>query len=848
MVKELSASILNTLVIPLPTALLFLVTAFLMFTSGDAVAGGAERKLPVLEFPETGLDDPATYQGYTTRFFRDSRGNVLQIYIKQYNGRVVNLWADAVNESISFTARDGEGNPAALTWKSPDAEVRETGQTRFVEYTLTAPSNTLKIGHFLLGSMRKERDFQYFKKHLQSYNSEPFIENELTELIGLLEKLPKKIRARHLKLLNAGSIDELLSRLTPVATVGNDDVSQAARVSQTTFDGKNHLVLEIRVNSAGADLKVGKHSLTIRSKDGSPVTFSVMVGTDSPPLHPLTREEIFNSDFFRFYEAVKSEQVKDDPGTIIRFRRLERQVKSMELMCTREKLFAGLPNYATYFGRDMMMSALMLEPVVKPAILEHVISGVLKKLTPSGEVSHEEGLGGQAIKENAARYNRLMKQYLQAGKEGDDTERDHLLTSAEAILGDLQRVTENYMMMDDDFQLPVLTAHYLGRADISIEQKRKFLLEPLTGDNTTARLTYLLRNLMYVAKVSAPYVANPLPGNLVSFRKLGEHRWHSGSWRDSGVGYAGGRFAMDINVIWVPQALKSLEKILSVMDEAGIKLKDAQQSITGFAQTKLSEYIQHPKKLEQALETWNGAEQHFAVHLNAREVQERIAAKLAWLPAEERDYWQTILSKTHAADHDIFFLTLSLDENGSPLPLPNTDVATRLFLEDFTGKIIDKAMKASEVIQPLKIVVTPYPVGLFIDGVGPVVANDAYASPDVWEGFRRDFYHSPRVIWGREVNLFLLGLIRQIQAASRENGEPQAGVSETYLDELKGMLWKTVSAVEASGLKHSELWTYRIENGVLKPARYPTSTDIQLWNLTDLSVQYFLHRMGTLKQ
>ncbi len=844
MLKELSVSMLNTLMIPVPAALLFWLAAFLTMSPGNAVAGDIGKVLPVLEFPEIGLDDPATYQGYTTRFFRDSRGNVLQIYIKQYNGRLVNLWADAVNESISFTARDDEGNPAALTWQSSGAKVWESGQTRFVEYTLTAPSNILEIGHFLLGSMRKERDFQYFKRHLQPYNSEPFIENELTELIGLLEKMPEDIRARHLKLLNAGSIDELRSRLTPVMTFREDDTSQVARISQTTFDGKNHLLLEIRVNPARADLTVREYRLTIRSTHGSPVTASVTVATDSPPLHPLTRQEIFNNDFFRFYEAVKSEQAKDDPGTLIRFRRLERQVKSMELMCTREKLFAGLPNYATYFGRDMMMSALMLEPVVKPAILEHVISSVLKKLTPSGEVSHEEGLGGQAIKENAARYNRLMKQYLQAENDGGEAERSNLLTSAQAILRDLQRITENYMMMDDDFQLPVLAAHYLGRADISIAQKRKFLLEPLAGDNTPPRLTYLLRNLIYVAKISAPYATNPVPGNLVSFRKLGEHRWHSGSWRDSGVGYAGGRFAMDINVIWVPQALKSLQKILSVLDEAGINLKDAQQSMKGFSQTKLSEYMQQPEKLEQALATWSRAEQHFAVHLNAREVQKRIAAKLAWLPGEERDYWQTILSQTHAADHDISFLALSLDENGSPLPLPNTDVATRLFLEDFTAKIVHKVMNASDVIQRLKIVVTPYPVGLFIEGVGPVVVNDAYASPEVWEGFRKDFYHSPRVIWGREVNLFVLGLIRQILAASSDGGKPVPGIPATYLEKLNAMLWKTVSAVEASGLKHSELWTYRIEDGVLKPARYPTSTDIQLWNLTDLSVQYFLHRMG----
>ena len=69
---------------------------------------------------------------------------------------------------------------------------------------------------------------------------------------------------------------------------------------------------------------------------------------------------------------------------------------------------AGLPNFATYFGRDMLMAALMMRPVWRPAMAEHVIASVLRKLSPRGDVSHEEALGGQAIRENAAEYNELI--------------------------------------------------------------------------------------------------------------------------------------------------------------------------------------------------------------------------------------------------------------------------------------------------------------------------------------------------------------------------------------------------------------------------------------------------------
>ena len=38
-------------------------------------------QMPVLEFPKAGLDDPAAYEGYSTRFFRDSHRNAFQIYV-----------------------------------------------------------------------------------------------------------------------------------------------------------------------------------------------------------------------------------------------------------------------------------------------------------------------------------------------------------------------------------------------------------------------------------------------------------------------------------------------------------------------------------------------------------------------------------------------------------------------------------------------------------------------------------------------------------------------------------------------------------------------------------------------
>ncbi|HEX9655260.1 MAG TPA: hypothetical protein VGA99_16270, partial [bacterium] len=218
--------------------------------------------------------------------------------------------------------------------------------------------------------------------------------------------------------------------------------------------------------------------------------------------------------------------------------------------------------------------------------------------------------------------------------------------------------------------------------------------------------------------------------------------------------------------------------------------------------------------------------------------------KLAWLPERERLYWQEMIAEPAAANSGIEFLALSLDEAGQPIAVVNTDPAMWLFLENFTREILDGQRSPDEVLKLVRMCVTPYPIGLFLEGVGPVVANDVYAPSQVWESFQRDLYHSPRTVWGREVNLLILGLARQIFAADDAEGQIKMMGLTSYVQELHAALDKIQGAVESSGLKHNELWSYEIIDGKLLPARYPTSSDIQLWNLTDLVVQYLTERLA----
>ncbi|HLE57728.1 MAG TPA: hypothetical protein VJB15_11650 [Rhodothermia bacterium] len=813
---------------------------------------------PVLAFPEAGLDDPAAYQGYQTRFFRDASGNVVQIYLDTKSGRVVNLLADAVNESVGFTVRDGTGQPLRLEWgsqsavitASPRRGVADAMSRRTIQYQLVANAPSIDIGWILLGSMRVERDLQYSGRHLEAFAAPTFRLPEQEEMIDNLERLPPAERDRQLRMLDARDASMLRARLQPVINpVGTDmRASRGVTVTQSSLDGRTHLQLDVSVEPSSATLTVAGPLISIRAVRPGPIRFTVAVTTVAPTLTPLSRGEIFNAEFIRFLANARAEANRASPagaasGTsssaaVARYRRLEREVRSVELLSSREKLMAGLPNYGTYFGRDMMMTALMMEPIWSDAMSEHVIASVLRKLGPGGDVSHEEALGGQAIRENAVEYNAHLKEYFRLARDGQAAAADTALGNARALLVNLQTVRENYHMLDDEFQLPLLAARYLANPGVSSARKVAFLTD--SSDGRGPRLLLLLRELALVSKLAAPYGREPTVQNLVGSPRIDSTHWRSVSWRDSGVGYANGRFAMDINAIWVPRALESTSAILAALRRLEFAESQKTRISNAIAGTPLGEFARDPALLQRAVANWNGAVRHFVVSLSASDIRASVQRKLQSLPAEEREYWQRVLASSGADRQPLEFLALSLDSSGRPIPVVNSDPATWLLLRD---RRENTAAARARATRDVRAFMRAYPVGLFVDRLGPLVANDAYASPAVWEAFERDRYHSPRVVWGREVNLFMLGLSKEISlSVGRRFGQPRDAAGVAYVNELRDALRRTSAAVEASGLKHTELWSYEIDGGRLNPIRYGAATDIQLWNVTDLAVQFVLAR------
>jgi hypothetical protein len=687
---------------------------------------------PVLVFPTAGLDDPAAYEGYTARLFRDSRGNSVEIYIEGKTGRVVHLWADALNESIGFTVRDGAA-VGAIAFDEGPATVSSSGGRRSLRYALTVPGGrSLQLGQWLLGSMRVERDFGYAGRVRDPIDAATFVVPEMADFAKRMGP-------------------PFSGRLVPSVQLTSTARDWTLRVSQPSLDGKNHLWLTLRGDARTTRASINQTVLTLRALGTRPATFRVEIATDGAALSPLNRNQMFTEQFRRFADSAKSP-------------RIDREIRGLELLSSKQKFMAGLPTYATYFGRDMLMTALLMEPVWSDTMPEFVMGAALAKLAPDGEVSHEEALGGQAIRENAAEFL----------KTGDTT-----------LLRSLQATRENYWMVDDDFQLPVVAGHYFANPDVPEERKHAFLKRWGAA---------LRKNLAYVARQAAPYARDRVATNLVSFKRDPDGYCHPGSWRDSRVGYAGGCYAFDVNVVWVPQALNAIVAIDSALRDIGDP----------------GGGIDSAEAIARMAEAWQGTSRHFMVGLGAGEIESRVRAKLASLPDQERAHWDSVLARAPHLD-TLRFPAVSLDSAGMPIPVMSTDPGMWLLLARQDSSV------EAELLRPFLL---PYPLGLFIDGLGLAVANDTYASPAVWDMFARDLYHSPRVVWGREVNVLLAAL------ATRHR---------------PGAVDSVRTAVQRSGLQYAELWSYKFDGGALRPMRYGSASDVQLWTLTDLAVQYLLN-------
>ncbi len=469
------------------------------------------------------------------------------------------------------------------------------------------------------------------------------------------------------------------------------------------------------------------YRLTIEARAGARVTTERFVAsgkrlrlriralTGETPLTPLT--------------SLTTPRAGEDP----------RARNALAFLSYQEKFLAGSWRFNTYFGRDTLISAMLLAPVLEPVAIESAISSVLDRLAPNGEVAHEEDIGEFAVLRNA--------------REGR---------------GKIATPLYDYGMVDDDFMLAPLAAHWLLDDERGRARARGFLAS--RGPVGERRGNALARNLAWLAERAAEFAADPRAANLVGI-KPGRM---TGDWRDSEQGLGRGRYAYDINAALVPAALEAAAKLLE----------------SGLLETDLDGAQRHVlAQVGEQSRVWTlRAAALFEVGIPVSEARQGVARYAKEIGVDDERAVDAL------PDGELKFHALSLDEQGRPIPILHSDEGFRLLFRDPSADQVELCITA---------IMRPFPAGLLTDA-GLVVANPALAPPDIQREFSRYAYHGT-VVWSWQQALLAAGLERQL----RRTDLPAP--LRVKLAQARAALWAVIG--NSSALRTSELWSWSFEGG-----------------------------------
>ena len=482
----------------------------------------------------------------------------------------------------------------------------------------------------------------------------------------------------------------------------------------------------------------------LRAGPSGRIAVSITAGTGETPLTPLGGSTLLTS-------AVRPD---------------ERARNALQFLSYREKYLAGSWRFDTYFGRDTLMSLRLLMPVLQPAAVEAGLSSVLARLAPNGEVAHEEDIGEFAVLRNE--------------KEGR---------------GRVATPIFDYAMVDDDFMLaPVARAWLDGRG-----RARAAAWLASRDASGTRRGDLFARNFAWVVDRTAAFAADPAYQRLVAI-KQGRL---TGQWRDSEEGLGRGRYAYDVNAVWVPAALAAVADLAPLLAGYGTPAERA----------ALARAAAQGRAWRQA------APRLFALTLPAAQARADVAryAATAGVPAAPA------LASLGAAP--LSFNAIALDDAGRPIPIVHSDDGFALLFGDPDAAALERSIDA---------IARPFPAGLMTD-VGMVVANPAYASTEQQNRFGSTAYHGT-VVWSWQQAIVAAGLDRQL---ARKDLPPAL---RGKIANFRTRLW---TAIDAAGeVRTSELWSWTYANGRYRVAPFGASgADVdesnaaQLWSTVFLALR-----------
>jgi hypothetical protein len=417
----------------------------------------------------------------------------------------------------------------------------------------------------------------------------------------------------------------------------------------------------------------------IRAGPDGRIGLTITALTGETPLTPLFGGELLS-------DAAGSDSAARDTLTFLAYR---------------EKLLAGSWRFDTYFGRDTLMSVRLLMPALSPTAIEAALSSVLARLSPTGEVAHEEDIGEQAVL--------------------DHLKRDGSRSAAPVY---------DYKMIDSDYLLaPVVSAWLLhdprGRAAAS-----RFLAASVEGPDgrRTSRGAALLMNLRLVLESASAFAADPVAAHLIGLKS----GYTVGEWRDSETGIGGGRYPYDVNAVLVPAAVKAAAEL------------DAGGLLTPYLGADDRARFARAARMAEVWRTM--APRLFDIvipHRQASRAVEHYAAAQGIPPGP---------ALAALGQGELRFHAIALGASGDPIPVMHSDEGFAMLFAEPPPDTLDRAVTA---------LMRPFPAGLMTQ-VGMVVANPAYCAPALQGHFSRNAYHGT-VVWSWQQALFAAGLARQLE-------------------------------------------------------------------------------------
>jgi len=447
--------------------------------------------------------------------------------------------------------------------------------------------------------------------------------------------------------------------------------------------------------------------------------------------------------------------------------------KILAFLSYKEKLLAGSWRFCTYFGRDTLLSIRLLMPALTVTTIEAGIGSVLARLNPDGEVAHEEDIGEFAV--------------WRRGSEGPSASDEPLY---------------DYNMVDDDFLLAPVIAHYLLDHAVGQARAATFLRQKTARGQTYGDA--LVTNLRFVLASAKPFGREPIASHLIKLKD----GVAAGEWRDSPQGLGHGRIAYSVNAVFVPAALAAIARL----DNSGL----------------LAEYTAARGPFTQAAtlaKLWtNKAPPLFAVTIPYDQARQHVADYAAQTGISAREALASLADRPAAGEEGLRFNAISLDEQGRPIPILNSDDGFAMLFGN---------LSAAELERSAAVLLRPFPAGL-LTPVGLVVANPVYAPKELRQLFTNKHYHGT-VVWSWQQALLAAGLERQLQRSDLPAATRQ------QLTAAQTRLWQVISATNA--VRNSELWSwsfaqgdYRMEPFGQRSGDETESNAAQLWSTVYLAI------------